>query len=559
VRRFVRFASTSYPLFLLIILTISCSDKKEEKNYKIFKYNQDTDVSSLDPAFARSQGNIYAVNQLYNGLVELNNKLEVAPALAESWTISPDGKIYTFKIRKGVKFHDSEDFTDGKGREVTAKDFVFSYKRIIDKKTASPGAWIFNDKILMANDSTVSDTCFKAIDDYTFAVYLNKSYPPFLQILTTPYGYVVPQEVVAHWDKEFRNHPIGTGPFKFKVWEEKSALIFSKNESYWRKDAKGNPLPYLDGVHISFVNDRNIAFMVFQQQKLDFVSGLDENSRDMVFNTDGTIKPEFVAKFDVTKIPYMNTEYLGFQLDPSTYINNKNHPILNKKVRQALNYSINREQMVQYILNSIGTPGTAGIIPACLFPSGKSPVKGYEYNIEKAQQLLKEAGFPRGKGLDPIKLNTIIRFPYKEIAEFVQREFARIGVKLEIETTDYPTLLEMGANGRINFFRASWTGDYSDAENYLQLLYSKNFSPGGSNRTRFKNEKFDALYEQALVEQSIEKRNELYVQMDNIAMEDAPMVILFYDEVVRLTQKKVKGLEANAMNSLILEQVDFKE
>ena len=175
-----------------------------------------------------------------------------------------------------------------------------------------------------------------------------------------------------------------------------------------------------------------------------------------------------------------------------------------------------------------------------------------------ALPILKQAGFPGGKGMSSMKLSTITRFPYKEIAEFVQREWANIGVKLEVETIDYPTLLEMTSQGRLDFFRASWTGDYPDAENYLTLLYSKNFSPAGSNKTHFKNADFDKLYEQALAEQDQQKRNELYVQMDNIAMEEAPMVILFYDEVVRLTQKKVVGMEANAMNSLVLEQVDFK-
>lgn len=535
----------------------TCSELKQIKKIKIFKYNQDTDISSLDPAFARSQGNIFAITQLFSGLVELDENMAVKSAIAESWQISNDGKRYVFKLKKNIQFHDSPEFEGGKGRLVAAKDFVYSYKRILNKKIASPGAWIFNDKILKINDTTFSDTAFVAVDSHTLAINLQKSYPPFLQILTTPYAYVVPEEVAEKWGKEFRNHPIGTGPFKFKLWEEKSALLLTKNENYWRKDSIGTTLPYLDGVHVSFINDRNIAFMVFQQAKLDFVSGLDENSRDVVFNSDGTIKPTFEQKFNVQKIPYMNTEYLGFQLDATRY-SDKSHPVLNKKVRQALNYAINKEQMVQYILNSIGTPGNAGIIPDCVFETGKSTVKGYSYDINKARELLKEAGFANGVGMKPIKLTTIIRFPYKEIAEYVQREWAQIGVKLEIETVDNATLLEMTAQGRINFFRASWIGDYPDAENYLTLLYGKNFSPGGSNKTRYKNNEFDKLYEEALAEQSPEKRNILNIQMDNLAMQDAPMIILFYDQVIRLSQKNVVGLKANAMNSLILERVDIR-
>ena len=224
-RRIFQIASFGCKFAFVLFILHACKDKKQDKQYKIFKYNQDSDISSLDPAFARNQGNIWAINQLFNGLVDLDKSLKIVPSIAESWQISEDGKIYTFKIRRGVFFHDSEVFAEGQGREVTANDFVFSYNRIISRKTASPGAWIFNDKVLKVNDSTFSDTCFKALDNFTLRIHLQKSFPPFLQILTMPFACVVPKESIDKWGKEFRNHPVGTGPFKFKVWEEKSALI----------------------------------------------------------------------------------------------------------------------------------------------------------------------------------------------------------------------------------------------------------------------------------------------------------------------------------------------
>lgn len=464
-------------------------------------------------------------------------------------------KFIHFFYAKTFFFHDAVGFENDKGREVTAEDFVYSFKRIIDPKTASRGAWIFNDKVLKINDSTFSDTCFKAIDKYTFQITLQKPYSPFLQILTMSYASVVPKEIVEKWQKEFRIHPVGTGAFKFKLWEDKTALVFEKNTSYWKKDINGKTLPYLDGIHISFVKDRNIVFMLFRQKKIDFISGLDENSRDVVFDIDGNIKKDFLQRFIVQKVPYMNTEYLGIQLDKSTYSNQK-HPLLNLKIRQALNYALNRKQMVQYLLNNVGKAGENGTIPP--FMLNLKSVKGFEYNTDKALALLAEAGYPYGVGLPPIMLSTLTRFPYKEICEFAQREWSKIGIKIQIETSDYATLLENISNGNIKFFRASWQGDYADPENYMALFYSKNHTPSGPNKCRFTNSTFDLFYEKSLSEQNLNMRNKYYYKMDSLAMSESPMIVLFYDEVVRLLQKNIVGLEADVMNNLFLENVDKK-
>ncbi len=540
---------------LIIISLCACNSKKDTKNYKIFRYNQNDGLTTLDPAFAKDMPNMFATNQIYNGLVELNKQMEIVPALADSWEISPDGKMYTFHLRKSIKFHDSEVFSDGKGRAMIASDVEFSFKRIINSLTASPGAWIFNDKVLKNIKGEIADTCFKVIGNQTFRVYLQKPFPTFLQLLAMPYAFVIPHESIEKYGKDFRIHPVGTGPFKFKLWEENNALILNRNPAYWKIDSNGVQLPYLDVVHVSFISDRNVAFMTFRQKKFDFISGLDENSRDIIFNYDGSIKKEFSTKYDVQKIPYLNTEYLSINVDASTY-QDKNHPLLNKKVRQALNYAINKEQMVQFILNNVGKPGNSGFVPPVLFPSGKQ-TSGYQYDIKKAQQLLKDAGFGGGRNMKPLKIFTIARFPYKELAEFIQREWAKIGIKAEIEINTFAMHLQLSANSKLPLFRSSWQGDYPDPENYLTLFYSKSFSPDGPNRTHFKSDLFDQLYEQAQLEQDNTQRYDIYKQMDELVMKEAPVIVLWYDEVVRLTQKNVKGLETNAMNNLVLESVDM--
>ncbi|HSI89799.1 MAG TPA: ABC transporter substrate-binding protein, partial [Adhaeribacter sp.] len=345
-------------LFGLLLLSACKSDRQGQNEKRVFRYNQPEALSSLDPAFARNQANIWASTQLYNGLVELNDELKPAPSLARRWEISPDGMVYTFYLRPGVHFHDSPVFPNGKGRPVIARDFVYSFNRILDPATASTGAWIFNGKVLESAKGVVSDTAFKAVNDSTLRIYLKEPFIAFTEILSMPYAYVVPQEAVQKYGKDFREHPVGTGPFQFKLWDEGNALVFHRNPNYWKTDGRGQQLPYLDAVQISFITDKKMEFINFQQQKLDFLSGIKEGTRDIILQRDGSLQPDFAGKFTVQKVPYLNTEYIGFQLDPEKL---KSDPVADKRVRQALNYAINKPEMIRYYRNGLGIAGHSGM------------------------------------------------------------------------------------------------------------------------------------------------------------------------------------------------------
>ncbi|MCS7005682.1 MAG: ABC transporter substrate-binding protein [Cytophagales bacterium] len=527
----------------------------QEERKKVFRYNQAEGLTSLDPAHARTQANIWAVTQLYNGLFEFTESLVEQVCLAESYDVSSDGKTYIIKIRKGVHFHDSDVFPDGKGREVTAEDFVYSFKRILDPNTASSGAWIFNDKVLRDKNGNISDTCFKALDKYTLAIYLQKQFPPFLQILAMPYCFVVPREAVEKYGKDFGRNPVGTGPFKFQAWDDGNSLTFLKNPNYWRRDINHNPLPYLDAVQISFIADKNTEFLTFQQGKLDLITGIDASIIDQILKKDGTPREEIAQKFTVQKVDYLNTEYLGFILDPSRY-EDKNHPLLDKRVRQALSYAINREELVSYIRNNLGVPGDNGFVPPFLPSFDENKVKGYNFNPDKANALLKEAGYGQGgKKMPELVLYTTPT--YKEISEYLQKQWSSVlGIPVRLEINTFATHLDLVNNGKAMFFRASWLGDYPDEENFLSCFYSKNFAPAGPNKTRFKNATFDKLYEDVQKISGFE-RHDIYHKLDQIVMNESAVIVLYYDEVLRLTQKYVQGLETNAMNVLKLEKVDF--
>jgi ABC-type transport system substrate-binding protein len=522
---------------------------------RVFRYNQPEALSSLDPAFARNQANSWAVSQLFNGLMELDSTLLPVPALARGYTISPDGRQYTFVLRPGVRFHDSDVFAGGKGREVKAQDFVYSFKRILDAATASSGGWIFRGKVLEKPDGSISDTAFVAANDSTLRIHLKEPFIPFLGILTMPYAYVVPHEAVEKYGKDFREHPVGTGPFRFKLWDEGNVLLYERNPNYWRADRQGHKLPYLDAVAVSFLPDRKTEFLTFMQGKLDFLSGIRAGSRDLIMHPDGTIREDFKGKFTVQKAPYLNTEYLGIQLDSANLIGEQavqGRALRDKRVRQALNYALNKPEMLTYLLNRVGHAGTSGFVPTALPSFSEKEVPGYTYQPQKSRQLLRAAGYGPQRPLR-LRLSTVLE--RKEIGEYLQKQWADVGVQVQIDINQSAAQQDLVDNGRVAFFAKSWLGDYPDAENYLALFYSPNFSPAGPDKTHFKSAAYDKLYDEARRTQDVAKRTKLYQAMDRIVVDESPVISLYYDEVVRLTQNNVRGLTPNPMNQLLLERV----
>jgi peptide/nickel transport system substrate-binding protein len=538
-------------LVLASIIFISCggsnNDNIDEK--KIFRYNESEGITSLDPAFSRNIENIWACNHLYNGLVQMDDELHVTPCIAKSWEISEDGKTYTFHLRNDVTFHNNKVFKDSLGRHVTAHDFEYSFNRILSEKIASPGKWIFNNvDFVEANNFKA----FEAIDDTTFKIYLTQPFPPFLGILTMQYCSVIAKEAIEFYKNDYRNNPVGTGPFQFKMWSEGQKMVFLKNENYFEKDAQGVNLPYIDGVSITFIKDEEVEFLKFLKGELDFISGREGDNKEEIFTTKGTLKKDFSDRITMLTHPYLNTEYLGILVDEELDLV-KDSPLKHKLIRQAINYGFDRKQMIAYLRKNIGTPATAGFVPKGLPSFNETIVKGYDYNPEKARELLFTAGYPNGEGLPPIKLFTTAQ--YLDLCEFMQHQLGEIGIPVKVEVLPGPTHRELVARSKLNFFRKSWIADYPDAENYLALFYSKNFTPHGPNYTHFKNYDFDKLYEMAQSETNDSTRYHYYQQMDKIVIEQAPIIPLYYDQVVRLTRKNIVNLGINPVNLLTLKEV----
>ncbi len=528
----MKYLSYSILLFSSVLAFTACSEKKTRfTDNDVFRYNESANIQTLDPAFARNMAIIWPCTQLFNGLVQLDDSLKVRPDIAKSWKISDDGLHYEFILRRDVYFHKHVNFGKDSTRTVTASDFVYSFDRVLSKELASPGTWVFQN---------VKD--YKAVNDTVFEINLQKPFPAFLSLLSMKYASVVPKEVAGDPTVDFRSHPIGTGPFLFKMWEENVKLVLRKNPLYYEKDRKGVPLPYLESVAITFLPDKQSGFMQFVQGKIDMISGLDPSYKDELLQPNGQLQQKYEGKIQMLTGPYLNTEYLGFNMED---------PLMKDvRIRRALNHGFDRVKLVSYLRNGMGDGKVNGMIPNGLkgFEHAKDPL----FEPAKARELILDVKKERK---EPIQIVLSTNNTYLDIAEYLQREWEKLGVKVKVDVMPPSTLRQAMATTKVSFFRGSWIADYPDAENYLSLFYSKNFTPNGPNYTHFKNTVFDRMYQQALQTVGEEERTLLYREMDALIAKEVPVIVLFYDKVARFAQKNIEGLQPNAMNSLNLKYV----
>lgn len=540
-KKYAVFSSFSAGLLAVAaaLSVVSCDRPEPAPSDEVFRYNEVGNLLSLDPAFARLQSGVWACRQVFSGLVKLDEKAHVVPEIAKRWEISPDGLDYTFVLRDDVYFHKSEAFLPeypDSTRAVNAADFAYSLGRLTDTKVTSPGAWTMN---YVEN--------IEAVNDSTLHIRLKEAFPAFLSLLTMPYCMVVPREAVEYLGEDFRTRPVGTGAFYVKYWSEGNMLVLRRNPNFFEFDDQGHRLPYLEAINITFLPDKQAAFMEFLMGNLDFISGLDPGYADEVLTSDGKLKEKFEGQIAMMTMPYLNTEYLGVKMDLPA-----DNPLSDLRIRQALNHGFDRRKMMLYLRKNIGIPATGGIIPLGLDGTLASDSTNL-YDPELSLKLIED--YKKDKG--PVKPFVLqVNSDYRDLCEYIQSEWQRLGLPVSVEVIQTASLRQAMATGKTDFFRASWVGDYPDGENYLSLFYGPNESPKGPNYTHYTNPAFDRLYQRAVHTLDPAVRTELYRQADALAMEDVPVIVLYYDQVIRFYNPRLENFTSNiTTNNLDLRAV----
>lgn len=484
----------------------------------------------LDPVMATDTTSSEVINQIFETLVENDTNGNLKALLAESWKVNKDSTVFTFKLRKGVRFHATTEggkATVNGGREVTAQDWVWTFNYIVSPKTNSPRAY-FMDCIKgykeFRDGKADSLEGVKAIDKYTLEFTLSQQFAPFVSVLAYNTFVVLPKEDVTKWGENWNFHPVGTGPFKFESWQQDNKLVMTKNENYWAKDEFGNKLPYLDRIEFRIIEDLGVMWEEFKVGNL-FQTEVDD---PYYLEAKAKYKDSFFER------PELGTYYYGMNMEKGIFANNK-------ALRQAMNYAIDRDALNKLVLNSRQFPAR-GVLPPGMF--GYNPkLKGYTYDPKKAKELMKQAGYPNGFEVT-FQYNT--NNQHRRVAEALQAMYAQVGIKINLKNVEWGTHLDTTARGEVPFFRMGWTCDYNDPDNFLFVLFnSANIGEQG-NYTRYHNPVVDTLTLKARKESNPEVRKKLYQQAEQIIVDDAPMVFVYHYSTHSLVQPFVKGYELPA-------------
>jgi oligopeptide transport system substrate-binding protein len=520
--------------FIGIMVTMVGCHQNSNSNKKIFRYNEASGITSLDPLKATNLPNIWPVQQIYEGLTLIDSNGVLQPCLATSWQVDTTLKIYRFTLKPTIFFH-TDDCFNGKQRKLTAYDVVYSYQRVL----SSSSGWMLDN---IEKDSS-KNLNIEIEDSFHLVIHLTEPSFTFPQMLAMPPCAIVPKEAVEKYGDDFRRHPVGTGPFVFQSWYENEKLILHKNNHYHIKG-----LPKLDAIAISLLKDKQTALLEFIRGNFDFISGVDAAYKDELLTGEGNLNPKYENKLRLQKLPYLNTEYLGIRLDTS-----KTTPLQNIHIRKALNYGIDRKKLILYIRNGIGTPGHAGLVPLSLW-NDSIPTYGYQKNDSLFMVEIKEAGYASPQQVPSITLNSDVA--YADVCTYICHEWNDLGLNIKLEIMDRPTLKSEMAKGNLEFFRASWIADYPDPENYLSLFYGPLESPAGPNYTHYNSSRYDAMFRRYKLSADPDERREQFMYLDEWGMAQSSMIILYYDQVVRFTNKRVKNLPTHPMNYLDLRNVE---
>lgn len=526
----------------------------------VLRLNSVEDFTSLFPASINDIYSTHIASPGYEGLLRLNQKtLEVEPCLAESFEINSDKKKYTFHIRKGINFIDDECFEGGVGREITAQDFKYCFEFLCSNHKENKWGSLFRNRLVGANEygegKSENVAGIHVLDDHTLQLELINPYAGLPNLLAILAAAVYPHEAIEKYGYDgMQTHIVGSGPFIAETIENGKSVTFVKNTNYWRKDEYGNQLPLLNRLEFSFIKDKNAELKAFQEDNLDMIWGIPVEEIPNVMGSLEEAKDGKNKEFEVQSINSLNVQYYGF-LSTSEVFGDV-------RVRKAFNYAIDRDSLINFVLQGEGSAAHNGFVPEMKgYPSDQ--VVGFDYNPELAKDLMKEAGFPAGKGFPEITLNLNASGGINaKVADALTSMLNRnLGINITLNIIPMSELHPMVERGEVDFWRFGWIADYPDPSNFLYLFHGKNIikdKETSINYFRYSNPEFDRVYEEALVEIDFEKRMKLYAQADQILMNDAVIMPLYFNLDIRLIDPEIQDFDINEMEYRDLSVVYYK-
>ena len=546
-------------ILLCLALTLTaCTHEQRDGTSQVFYGALQDDAKSLDPVQAYDEVSLEIVPLIYESLYQysyLEEPYKVVPLLASDYPkLSKDRLTVTIPLRRDVLFQN--------GRPMVAKDFVYSWNRLLAPQLHSTGRWLFDGKI----------KDFKALDEHTLQILLIKPYPNLLNVLCMSFTAVLPEEAVkknADAQGALLDQHVGTGPFLLKKWDHGYRISLEKNPKYhpdfYPEAASprlkklgltadvGKTLPFLDKVHLDVIRETQPTWLNFISGKLDRLT-IPKDNLPSAITKDNTLSDELKAKGVQLRIePTGKFYFVAF---------NSQDPVLgkNKFLRQAISSAIDRKAWIQLFTQNQGIAADQ-VLPANIADRLPRSQLKYDFNIARAKELLKKAGYPGGEGLPTLLFDMRGADSLsRQLGDFFRQQLAVVGIKLEIVFNTFPAFLEKARQGNLHMYLGGWILDYPDAENVWQLLYSANRAPG-PNDSNYSNPKFDKLYEAIAVMDPGPKRAEIFGQMDALIQEDCPWALGYTVTAFRLAQPWLKNYRYSDLisNSIKYYRIDIGE
>ena len=536
----------------------------------IFRTNESEYIKNLFPPSITDVYSYRVASQVYEGLFRFNDQdLTVTNGLAESYTLDSTATVYTIQLRDDVFFHDDPCFPNGKGRKLTASDVAFCFTQLCTNTVLNQNFSVFSG-LLKGADSYYKATAtnkqpifgvegIEVLDPLTIRLTLTKPNSVFLVNLARPACFIYPPEALEKYGADMRIKAVGTNAFEMGNVEENISIALPRNPNYWRKDHYGNQLPFLDAINVQFINSKKAELYEFKKGNLDMIYRLPTEHILEIMEQNLTGSGEF-TRYLLQREPEMVTQFLTF--------NTSNRKLFNNHfLRKAISFAIDRDKILTFVLNNEGfAPGHHGITPPVFTDYNTSEIPGYKLNVDSARYYLSKAGYPNGKGFPKVELMLNAEGDRNtNVAVEIQKQLNdHLNIDIEISTYPFSQLLEKAYQGNFDLMRSAWYADYPSPENFLWVFYSGNNDPytreqAYPNIARYSNVKFNRLYEQALKARSIKEANTFFIEAEKVLMEDAPIIVLWYDEGFRLLQSYVKNFPNNPMQYRDLSKVYFQQ